>query len=217
MPIISTRGVASARGFGLFNKALVIDIPNIGDPFQGGYYAGVMNPEGSSLMYAIVISPKAQGQTSALQWVNSGGLSRWDGAGNTAIGDTSDANSFVRGLSINGFSDWYIPAIDELELLYRNLKPTTVTNIVGAGANSNSLPRNSGYTTSYPAQTPLTPFKVGGAECLDSSTATWSSTMLDSSGQFMYFQQHNDGDINGARAAANSLVVRAIRRYIISQ
>lgn len=230
MPVISTRAVASARGFGAFATRSVSNLPNIGDFIEGGYFAGVISAPGSNFSYGLIVSPKAQGQTQAAQAAGSGGTSRWDGLTNTAFGATSAANSFVRGLSINGFSDWYIPAIDELELLYRNLKPTTTANITGNlqsnsgdnlatnpnGANPSSLPRGAGYTTSSPAQTGLAAFKAGGVQCLDSTTApiaTWSSTGQGS--LYMYFQRHDAGEENVALAGGNTLTVRAVRRFII--
>ena len=44
----------------------------------------------------------------------------WDGAFNTALMTSSAAATYVNGLTDGGFSDWYLPSIDELGLLYYN-------------------------------------------------------------------------------------------------
>ena len=43
------------------------------------------------------------------------------------------AAQFCEGLTIGGFSDWYMPARNELEICYYNLKPTTQNNNTGGG------------------------------------------------------------------------------------
>lgn len=234
MPVISTRGTATAQGFGLLQSTKVdIVIPNLGDPFQGGFYAGIMSPPDGNLTYALVISPKAQGQIQAVNGQGGAGPSRWDGLTNTKNGIYTSVNAFARGLTIGGFTDWYIPAIDELELLYRNLKPTTTPNVTGSvppnsgslitspnGFNPSSLPRGSGYTTTFPAQARAVAFHAGGSECLDTTAfpvATWSSTAQTGATQYIYFQRHDAGEENVALGGGNTLTVRAIRRYIISQ
>jgi hypothetical protein len=48
---------------------------------------------------------------------------------------------------IGGFSDWYMPAKNELEVCYFNLKPTTTSNNTSSGINPNAVPaRASNYT-----------------------------------------------------------------------
>ena len=43
-----------------------------------------------------------------------------DGAFNTGLMTSSAAATYVNGLTDGGFSDWYLPSIDELGLLYYN-------------------------------------------------------------------------------------------------
>ena len=43
-----------------------------------------------------------------------------DGAYNTALMTNSDAADYVNALTDGGFTDWYLPAIDELVLLFNN-------------------------------------------------------------------------------------------------
>lgn len=40
------------------------------------------------------------------------------------------AANWARNLSIGGYTDWYIPGRDELELMYRNLRPSTTNNAI---------------------------------------------------------------------------------------
>ena len=73
-----------------------------------------------------------------------------------------------------------MPAVDELELCYRALKPTTDSNYTGNivrndtgskpnGTNPNSDPTGAAYTTSVPGQTSVVTFRSGGAESFSSS------------------------------------------------
>jgi len=106
-------------------------VPAIGEPFQGGYYAGKFTLGGH--IYALVVAPKAQGEYIydgyTPSWghhvVTSTGVSIIDGLANSnAATSTVDlVEKFCRGLNIGGFIDWYMPSYYELELLYFNLNP----------------------------------------------------------------------------------------------
>ena len=153
------------------------------------------------------------------------------------------AAHWARNLNIGGRTDWYIPARDELELCWRNLKPATTDNYVvinrppaassfsyatngsyGSygdtanthGTNNNSSPTGAAYTASVPGQTAATAFRTGGAEAYEfGSTYYWSSS--DYSAPYAWFQcWHSAGpgsQDNGAKAIAYR--VRAVRRSII--
>jgi hypothetical protein len=69
---------------------------------------------------------------------------------------------WARSLNIGGFSDWYIPAVNELEILYYYLKPTTQFNDTNA-VNPNAYPLH-GYYPLDPGQTTSALFKTGGAQ-----------------------------------------------------
>lgn len=230
MPNLQTRAAAGAAGFGLnLSTPPGSGLPAIGSPYEGGYFAGVMR--NGATRYALVISPKAQGQTQSASTGAMSANSRWDGLAN-CTGSSNSIALWARALNINGFTDWYVPAIDELELLYRNFKPTTALNVTGNvqsnlggalitnpnGANPNSEPVGPGYTTTVPTQTPLALFKAGGAQCLDSTTApiaTWASNSDLSQTNYPYFQRHDAGEENVALGGGNSLTVRAVRRVIL--
>lgn len=161
----------------------------IGTPFQGGYYAGRMKVAGIS--YALIISPAAGQFSGDLQWktTNSstvGSTSAWDGLANTnaqiAAGASSHpAANFCKNLTIGGYTDWALPARDQLELVYRNFKPIEVSNNTSSGINNSSDPPSSFlYTTTNPGQTPLLNFKAGGADAITGNGALWSSTEASS-------------------------------------
>ena len=204
---------------------------------EGGFYAGMIkHPDGK--IYAILLSPKSEGE-SKQQWATSyqpigttGSL--YDGWKNTDqnANDTYPAFQWARSLTINGFSDWYIPARDELEFCYRNLKPTTNPNYVyasraasfsvpagtyngvdnqGNGHNDYSVPNGSAYTTTNPSRTSITAFQSGGPECFDTDWH-WSSTWF--SGSNAWFRYFIDG-YHGGTDQTDSYYVRCVRRVAI--
>ena len=219
---------------------------DFGGFLEGGYYAGkITRADG---VYALIVAPKASGQASSLKWkdtnTTSGGCkSLNDGSANTAYlvangnATTYPAAHFCNNLVINGYSDWYLPARDELEIAYRNLKPTTDANDTRArsksdyvytliddvsgdtrGVNRHSVPTGAAYTTTNPAQTSLAPFKQGGAESfyVDSDSRHRSSTENSSSGAwYQVFSGVFAGNQYGDNMT-NSFLVRAFRAVKVS-
>lgn len=217
-------------GFGssMFSEKLTFTtaatfVPNTpGTPFGGGYYAGRINIDGQ--IYALVVAPRSLGGQApgTLTWKTSqtttaGANSVNDGLANTQAMATAGlanhpAAQFCRGLSIGGYSDWYLPAKDELEILYRNFKPTTNINSTGSGANSNSVPPTSNYTSGNPAQTSVALFKTGAAEAFQADRY-WSSTEFSS--LYGWNQDFNGGGQYG-NYKTNTYYVRAVRRVLVS-
>jgi hypothetical protein len=201
----------------------------IGAAYGGGYYAGSIGVS-SVATYYLVVGPKASAQSTSKQYktTNTGGdpTSVIDGPTNSAaMNDASHpAALFCEGLSIGGFTDWYLPAVNELEICYYNLKATTTSNYTGtsqggnppqaSGINANAVPsRSSGYTTSDPAQTSATVFKTGNSESFESSSY-WSSTQ--STSNYAWFQLFNTGrQYSYANQKTDPLFVRAIRRVAV--
>jgi hypothetical protein len=61
---------------------------------------------------------------STVQWQSSGTTTNatrsWDGVYNTGLMTSSPAANYVNGLTDGGFTDWYLPSIDELSILWHN-------------------------------------------------------------------------------------------------
>lgn len=192
----------------------------IGSAYQGGFYAGDISTTANGVTtHYLVIGPLSSGQTQ-LAWKNAntatlGADSDIDGPQNTAD-MVADGNStvypcahFCNNASIGGFSDWYMPAKNELEVCYFNLKPTTGSNNTNSGINPNAVPaRASNYTAGNPAQTSAAAFQSGGAEPF-AAAVYWSST------EFSATNARYQTFINGSQyiySKVNSNRVRAVRR-----
>ena len=190
----------------------------IGQAFGGGFYAGQISTAGNGIAdYYLVVGPVASAE-STLAWKtsNTGGdpTSVIDGPANSATMNsaTYPAAQFCEGLTVGGFTDWYMPAKNELEVCYYNLKPTTTSNNTSSGINANAVPaRASNYTAGTPAQTSATDFQDTGAE--DFALAQyWSSTEFSASNGS--YQNFGDG-LQHRYTKAVSLRVRGIRRVAV--
>jgi hypothetical protein len=197
----------------------------IGQVFGGGYYAGQIGVLGIATHY-LIVAPISSGQTQN-QWKNTqtscpGADSVIDGPQNMAD-MVANGNStvypcahFCNNAVIGGFTDWYMPAQNELEVCYYNLKPTTTSNNTAFGTNPNSVPIRGNYTAGTPAQTSVTIFQTGNSEAF-SAAQYWSSTESTTgpsysararSLHFNFSSQYNYNKDNSAR-------VRAIRRLSV--
>jgi hypothetical protein len=146
-----------------------------GTPYAGGYYAGQINDGG--VIYNLIISPRASGYNGTIIRKNAttadptacqtltNGLAATQAM--AALGATVyPAASFCTGLSIGGYTDWYLAARDEWEIMYRAFKPDSTSNVTlvktaggfgsdgtGSGANANSVPTHPANTTTNPTTT----------------------------------------------------------------
>jgi hypothetical protein len=127
---------------------------------------------------------------------------------------TYPAAQFCEGLTIGGFSDWYMPAKNELDVCYFNLKPTTTSNNTSSGINANAVPaRASNYTTGTPAQTSAAVFVTStGAEAFNSANY-WTSTQ--STATTGYGQFFLSGYQQPLGKSSSAYFVRAIRRVAV--
>ncbi|MDD2742321.1 MAG: hypothetical protein PHV02_08610 [Rhodocyclaceae bacterium] len=157
-------------------------------------------------------------------------------AGNSSV---YPAAWWARGLSIGGKTDWYVPARDELELAWRNLKPTTGANYTAAnrptgqsfsyanngsvgdtanthGTNNNSSPVGAAYTSGSPAQTTVTSFQTGGAEAFEYGAAYyWSCSEYSATNAWLQNWRSSFPGFQDNYSKADTYRVRAVRRSII--
>jgi len=119
--------------------------PELGDSYNGGFYMGAITAAGQC--YALVVAPNATG-CACCQWktsrtATSGTCSVVDGYANTYPAlENSDhpAGNWTATRTIGGFSDWYLPSIDELNVFY----------IFGGGAGSGDpLPSGEDFATDF--------------------------------------------------------------------
>jgi hypothetical protein len=197
----------------------------IGQAYGGGYYAGKITTTGSGVPpaadYYLIVAPKASGQANKKIYPTYTSVSNTnygvEGKINTdnlyATGN-SDAANFVKGLSIGGYTDWYIPARYELEAIYYNLKPTTQSNSTSYGGNPFSIPSRSGvnYTAGDPAQTSATIFRDSNSEAFD-IVSYWSSTESGSNTTWDIYFGSGVSPNNNSKLNANAC--RAIRRVAV--
>ena len=192
-------------------------IPAIGSAYGGGFFAGQISTAGNGIAdFNLVVGPVASAQNSSKQWkttttATAGTSSDIDGPTNSSNMNNAShpAAQFCEGLTIGGFSDWYMPARNELEICYYNLKPTTATNNTSGGTNANAVPtRTSNYTSGDPAQTSAADFQSTGAEAF-SAIYYWSST------EFSASKGWGDNFSNGYKQNVSKTSyepVRAVRR-----
>lgn len=203
--------------------------------------------------WKLIGAPRAQGEAGSVQYRTANGAdpvacrTLTNGPASTAAMEAMNAGTVVypmarwvtdinNGGGIGGYADWYIPARDELELLWRAFKPVTNNNFVGDrpisaftynrdanvstlganGTNDNSEPTGAAYTAAAPAQTGNALFRTGGAEAFTfGSSYYWSSSEFSASvAWFQYWNSSYPGS-QSLDNKSNTSRVRAVRRSIL--
>jgi hypothetical protein len=198
----------------------------IGSAYGGGYFGGQINV--SSVVYNLVVADATFGQSNAVRaWGTSGVTtnitSPINGPTNSAAiavlyPDTATrAAAWCESLSLGGYADWYLPAINELITLYWYMKPKDEdNNTTGSpGSTANAVapqPISTPFTTTSPGQTTATAFQYpnGAQRWLDG--AYWSST--EYSDTQAYTQLFSNGRELPLTKDVTSYVTRAIRRVL---
>lgn len=199
--------------------------------------------------FRIIVAPKAGGETSNKAIGNSTlalpaacqtlteGMAATQAMRDAGTSTVYPAAHWARNLTINGRTDWYIPARDELEICFRNLKPTTNDNNTSnirsqsvinytnngsyggadtrTGLNDNSEPTGSAYTSINPGQTTVNVFKSGNSEVFTSDQYISSSEFSTSDNWTQFFVTASLGLQVPATKTTSSLRIRAVRRSII--
>jgi len=170
-----------------------LEIPAVGFPFAGGFFAGEILLHGER--YALVVAPKAEGEKFDVEYKKKslsaadGTDSDDDGLGNTNLitDKNHPAAQFCRSLKIGEFDDWYLPSRDELMRIWMALGP-----------NRKNTPEL---------------FRAGGAEAF-ALRWYWSSTEYASYSIYAWFVVFGDG-FQGYDGKNYDFGVRAVRRFKI--
>ena len=187
---------------------------------DGGFYAGRIFV--GDQPFALIVAPKAEGEHGEAKWIDRRkdifeAISYCDGLANTkAMAEAgSKLAKWALDLRIGGLGDWYLPSQDELEIIYRNLKPTTETNSCYArsGINLSAITPTRPYTPHFPLQTQAEAFIEGGDQAFEADWH-WSSTRHASDSGYAWYQTF----LNGTQyddAFSLKLRARAVRRLPI--
>ena len=212
-----SQGLRAAAGLDTLDPA---NLP-IGQFYQGGYFAGyISHTSNSTATHGLIVAPKETGESSSLQWkttatTTSGTTSEYDGAVNTASMSNTNhpAANYCAGLTIDGYSDWYLPAPFEIDIAYFNLKPTTESNDTNAGGNPYSVPeRTEEYTAGNPTQTSVSIFQSGGSQAFVTASEYWTSMQVGTT--LSYYHSFSNGSLDGL-TKTTSLYVRAFRKFAL--
>ena len=195
-----------------------------GAAYGGGYFAGRYNLSGT--IYNLIVAPVASGYSasSAYKTANTGDTganSYSDGLTNSnTINDASHpAAQFCRGLTIGGYTDWYLPSVDELNTVYNYLKPGATLNSATPGLGGYNIGAvapelyNTIHSAGRPRQTGLSTWQVGGAESFGENIyVTSTSDNSASTARNQYFDQGYQWYDNKTNTANK---VRAIRKVAV--
>ena len=244
----STVGLADGTVIAGSGSELSIDLTNIRYGAGQTFTAWVI-----AAAWKVIVAPRAQGEAGSVQYKTANTAdpvacrTLTNGPASTAAMEAMNAGTVVypmarwvtdinNGGGINGYRDWYIPARDELELLWRNLKPVTDNNFVGDrpvsaftynrdanvstlgqnGTNDNSEPLGAAYTATVPAQTENTLFRTGGAEAFTfGSSYYWSSSEFSAGYAWIQFYVTSSPGAQYGTNGSDGYRARAVRRSIL--
>lgn len=214
-PNVVTHKISHRRSSSM-NTRISTTRPAIGEAFGGGFFAGLIRIGSST--YGLVVAPKENGEING-EWgprpTLDGARSFFDGMANTDVlaEAGSDIAKWVRGLNIAEHTDWYIPSRDELEVCYRNLKPTDDANVCWCGDNPSAYLPSYAYSIDTPALSTAKEFQEGGTQAFD-PRRYWSSTQYAGNADGAWHQHFDDGDQDDGGKSFQARA-RAVRRFLI--
>lgn len=188
---------------GALGTSLTINVTSIGGK-------GTFSDWSVMARHHVIVAPKASGERSGIAIKNAQTAlptacqTLTEGFAATKAMYDADSSTvypaahWARSLNIGGHTDWFIPARDQLELCWRNLKPVAASNSTvtrpdqavfnytsngsygdttnAHGLNNNSSPTGAAYSASVPTQTTASAFRAGGAEAFASDAAYYLSS-----------------------------------------
>ncbi|WP_213761762.1 hypothetical protein [Caballeronia sp. dw_19] len=201
-------------------NAVITGLPSVGDRFEGGFFNGLY-VHGGLLKAQISASKVEGGHHARIVWSDSyepvdSACDFIDGAlGTEAMARAgSKLAQWAMDLRIGGHDDWRLPALQQLERVYRTAKPTADKNWQGnCGANPSSWPPANVYTADFPARTVLPLFLPGNAEAFD-PIGMWSATQHPGYPSFAYVQSFDGGYRDWVRKGSEFGAV-AVRSLIL--
>lgn len=200
--------------------------------------------------WKIIVAPKSSGEHAGIAYKNANTAAPvacqtlTNGPSATAAMVAADTATvyplahWASNLTIGGYDDWYVPARDELELHWRNLKPVTNNNYTAVdrpdsaiayvnggnlgdttrahGTNRHADPAGAAYTASVPAQTAAVAFRSGGAEAFEFGSAYyWSSSEASAPNAWYQYDGTSNPGFQNLNGKPNTHRARAVRRSIL--
>lgn len=204
----------------------ITTLPVIGQAFGGGYFAGQISTSANGVAtHNLVVCDKTVGEIINKKWGPNGvtGITSviagpTNSASLAALGSTYEAATFCEAVNTGGYTDWYMPAKNELEVCYYYLKPNTIDpNDTSSGSNANAVspePISTNYTDTAPPQTAATNFRTGASsQEFVFDQVYWSSTENNSTlawdQLFLQGGQFTDAKVS------TGVYVRAVRRVAV--
>jgi hypothetical protein len=209
---------------GLRAAAGVDTEPAIGEAYEGGFFAGAISHTANGVAtHLLIVAPAASGYNgkTRLAWKTSntstaGTTSAFNGSVNSANMNNAShpAAQYCEGLTIGGYSDWYMPARYELDIAYENLKPTTTSNNDEQGINPYSVPaRTVNRTAGAPAQTSVAAFQGSGVGQAFLAELHWTSTEFSATDA--WGMDFGGGGMGGGGGKDQTYLVRAFRKVAV--
>jgi hypothetical protein len=155
------------------NVTAVKSVWKVGETGPAGGY--IFYDKGSASDGWRFLEAAPTGQSDGIRWFNGKyiediktGTAVGTGRANTeaiikAQGEGSYAAMLCKKLSLNGYSDWFLPSMDELDLMYKNLKKAGLGGFGGSWLwSSSQSDNNNAWIQNFSSGTQLSDYKSFG-------------------------------------------------------